>query len=96
MISFAEESAERVEAETKAAREAEAAAEAARAAEAPEAAATTEQIVTATPSGKPTLESLFGPDTGKPEEQTLTAAQVFGDDPPQPTQPEQNGEQSGQ
>src|SRR5437870_1480225 len=58
MISFAEESAERVEAETKAAREAEAAAEAARAAEAPEAAATTEQIVTATPSGKPTLESL--------------------------------------
>src|SRR5262245_46148108 len=94
MITFSEEAAERVEAETKAAREAEAAAEAARAAEGGETAATVEQVVAATSSGKPTLESLFGPDVGEKAEQTLTAAQVFGDDLPPATQPPQDGDES--
>ena len=80
MIAFAEEAAERVEVETKAAREAEAAAEAARVADGT-AAGAVEQVIVAAPSGKPTLESLFGPDVAEAPEQTLTAAQVFGDAP---------------
>src|SRR5262249_13899337 len=77
MIAFAEEAAERVEAETKAAREAEAAAAAAQAAEAGTAVAA--PAAAPAPSGKPTLESLFGPDVAAEPEPTLTAAQVFGD-----------------
>jgi N utilization substance protein A len=86
MIVFAEESAERVEEETRVRRAAEAEARAAmtpeeQAAADAEAAAAREPAASREPA-KPTLESLFGPDvTVKPEKETLSAAQVFGDAP---------------
>jgi len=43
-------------------------------------------------AAKPTLESLFGPDVGAKSEETLSAAQVFGDEPA--AAPEQGQESS--
>jgi N utilization substance protein A len=92
MIAFAEEAAERVEEETRLTREAEAAARAA----APEEAArvstgpTAESLFptdgsAATPTeARPTLESLFGPDTPATPEGNLRADQVFGEEPAPP------------
>jgi transcription termination/antitermination protein NusA len=85
IIAFAEEGAERVEEETRLAKQAEAEARS----ETPEEAAAPAAGQTATdlfaaehapaPPSKPTLESLFGPDVAsKPEEETLSAEQVFG------------------
>jgi N utilization substance protein A len=105
MIVYAEEASERVEEETRAAKAAEA--EARAAAPAAAAAAprpggvpraedlfpAEEEAAPAEPA-KPTLESLFGPDVveEKPDEEKLSAAQVFGETPPapeeQPAQPE--------
>jgi N utilization substance protein A len=87
IIAFAEEAAERVEEETRAAREAEEAAQAAApAAAAPAKAASPlealfpdQELVAAAPEAKPTLDQLFGPDTGAAPEHSLSAAQVFGE-----------------
>jgi N utilization substance protein A len=111
IIAYSEEAAERVEEETRLAKEAEAEARAAAptavvapAAPRPGAAPRVSDLfppeegaATATEEAKPTLESLFGPDTpNKPEEESLSAAQVFGETPtapeetpaPTPEQPE--------
>jgi N utilization substance protein A len=97
VIAFAEEAAERVEEEVKLQRAAEAEAKAAAlaAGEIPPAPAARptgptaaslfrEEIAPAAEEAKPTLESLFGPDTAgqATEEPALSAAQVFGDNPP--------------
>jgi N utilization substance protein A len=101
MITFAEDSAERVEEETRLAREARAAAEAEAAAlgvELPGAEAKPAGTPTAanlfppdnieTPAeAKPTMESLFGPDTPAKPEEALDAKQVLGE-----TSPNKNGE----
>jgi N utilization substance protein A len=96
MIAYAEEAAERVEEESRAARAAEAEAQAAAGAEAPRA---VPQRASASPRPadlfpedgtprpvevKPTLESLFGPDTAAPaavEERPLDPDHVFGGAP---------------
>jgi N utilization substance protein A len=104
IIAFAEESAERVEEETRAAEAAarEAEKEAAARGETP-AAVPEEPTAAPTPSSraaalfpddgearleevKPTVESLFGPDTAPPpqEEEAPTVEQVFGNTPPTP------------
>jgi N utilization substance protein A len=96
MIAFAEEAAERVEEETKAAKAAEAEARAAmpaapvRSSSGPTAADLfPEEPGEAPTEAKPTLETLFGPDTdAKPETETLSAAQVFGENPPAPPPPD--------
>jgi N utilization substance protein A len=94
IIVFAEDAAERVEEETKAARAAADAAEAEAAASgevvarpaarsgAPTAADLFPEDGSAkTEEARPTVESLFGPDTTEtPTEQPLSAAQVFGDE----------------
>jgi N utilization substance protein A len=93
LIAFAEEAAEQVEEEVRASRAAEAEARAAgqlpAPAPRPSGAPRPQDIFPAVPEettpepAKPTLESLFGPDVAtKPEEETLSAAQVFGDRPP--------------
>ena len=93
MIAFAEEAAERVEEETRLAREAEAEARAQaeaagvseEAKETPSQTAATlfpEEGSVATTDTKPTMESLFGPDTPAKEEQPLDAKQVFGEETP--------------
>jgi N utilization substance protein A len=102
MIAFAEEAALRVEEETKAAKAAEAEARAAmpatpvRSSSGPSAADLfPEESPAAAEEVKPTLETLFGPDaTTKPEQETLSAAQVFGDNPPPapPDERTENGE----
>jgi N utilization substance protein A len=91
MIAFAEEAAERVEEETRAAKAAEEAARAAgipippkpTAAQAAAAKLFSDELPASVPEAKPTLESLFGPDVKeKPEEeQALSADQVFGQAP---------------
>jgi N utilization substance protein A len=88
LIAFAEAAAERVEEETRAAK----AAEAETAASAPtgdDAARTSsssraaelfpDEAPTKVQETKPTLESLFGPEAASKQEETLSAAQVFGD-----------------
>jgi len=90
MIAFAEESAERVEAENQAARAAAAAGEAASGGQAPArtgaAGRAAElfpgEVMAAPAEAKPTMESLFGPDAVSKEEEHLSAAQVFGESPP--------------
>jgi N utilization substance protein A len=88
MIAFAEEASERVEEESRLAKAAEAAAKAAM----PEVPATpvksaAEQLFgevegTAPAPAKPTLETLFGPDTDSTsQKETLSAAEVFGEPP---------------
>jgi N utilization substance protein A len=100
VIAYAEEAAERVEEETRLAKEAEAEARAAAPAGAAAPAAPRssgaprvsdlfppEEGAPAAPEeAKPTLESLFGPDTppATAEEETLSAAQVFGETPAAP------------
>jgi N utilization substance protein A len=84
MIAFSEEAAVRAEEEMRAAKAAEAearAAEAAAAAQAPQPA--TAMFGEAAPGreAKPTMESLFGPDTGGQEEPAITAEQLFGESP---------------
>jgi N utilization substance protein A len=84
VITFSEEAAERVEEENRLAREAAAqaapetaetsAAEAESAGQAPSSAEQT--------AAKPTLESLFGPDSGSPPEKPMTAQEVLGDGTP--------------
>jgi N utilization substance protein A len=80
MIAYAEEAAERVEAETKAAKDAEP--------RQPRQPRSTDILPSATPtrseSKQPTFDQLFGP--GEPEqlEQTPTVEQVFGEAPPAP------------
>src|SRR5207248_11597393 len=90
MIEFAEVAAERVEEEQRLAK----AQEAQERAEAPQAAPRPgaprpedlfppeEAPAAAAPPAKPTFESIFGPDTPPAPEETLSAAQVFGDAPP--------------
>jgi transcription termination/antitermination protein NusA len=100
MILFAEEAAERVEEENRVAKAAEAAAKAAEPAAAAPAAPKTaaeqlfgEEKETAPAEAKPTLETLFGPDTGPSEKETLSAAQVLGENPtPLPGAAPPNGE----
>jgi N utilization substance protein A len=98
MLEFAEEAAERVEEETRAQRAAEEEA-AARGEPAPLRPTAAERAAEILPAGdepprpaepKRTLESLFGPDVSQrqPEEAVPTAAQVFGDAPPEPPAPE--------
>jgi N utilization substance protein A len=93
IIAYAEEAAERVEEETRLAKAAEAEARASGqlppAAPRPSGAPRPEDLFpvvaeeTAAEPAKPTLESLFGPDVeAKPEEESLSAAQVFGETPP--------------
>jgi transcription termination/antitermination protein NusA len=99
IIAYSEEAAERVEEETRLAKEAEAEARAAAptavvapAAPRPGAAPRVSDLFppeegppAAPEEAKPTLESLFGPETeNKPEDETLSAAQVFGDTPAEP------------
>jgi len=99
VIAFAEEAAERVEEEVKIQRAAEAEAKAAAVAAgevpagpAPRSSGPTaatlfrEEIGAATEEARPTLDTLFGPDTAvhAPEEPALSAAQVFGETPPAP------------
>ncbi len=92
IIAYAEEAAERVEEETRASKAAEAEALAAgqlpaaapvRSSAGPSAADLFPPEPAAEPEPpRPTLETLFGPDTDtKPEKETLSAAQVFGDEP---------------
>jgi len=107
VIAFAEEAAERVEEEVKLQRAAEAEAKAAAVAAgevpaspavAPRATGPTaaslfrEEITPAAEEARPTLETLFGPDTPihAPEEPALSAAQVFGETPPPPAAEESN------
>ena len=100
MILFAEEAAERVEEENRVAKAAEAAAKAAEPATAAPVAPKTaaqqlfgEEKETAPAEAKPTLETLFGPDTGPSEKETLSAAQVLGENPtPLPGAAPPNGE----
>ena len=100
MILFAEEAAERVEEENRVAKAAEAAAKAAEPATAAPAAPKTaaeqlfgEEKETAPAEAKPTLETLFGPDTGPSEKESLSAAQVLGENPtPLPGAAPPNGE----
>jgi N utilization substance protein A len=92
MIAYAEEAAERVDEEARAAKAAEEAARAAgipippkpTAAQAAAAKLFSDELPAPTPEAKPTLESLFGPDEpAKPEEeQSLSAAQVFTETAP--------------
>jgi hypothetical protein len=97
MITFAEAAAERVEEETRLAREAEAEAQALAAEEQAAQPGTpaeaellpAEQTPPASPS-KPTLESLFGPDSGTPQDKSLSAEQVFGDSPSQAPNPDKD------
>jgi N utilization substance protein A len=103
MIAFAEEASERVEEETRVSR-AEAAAqggERAAAGAVSEVPAPSRSALraaalfpgegpTRTEEARPTVESLFGPDPGAPpEEQPLSAAQVFGDQPAAPAPQEE-------
>lgn len=82
MIAFAEEAAARVEVETRAAQ----AAAAAQAAESPQRQVSPAEALfpadgeAKTPEAKPTLESLFGPDSGsaKEEEKPLDPDRIFG------------------
>jgi N utilization substance protein A len=92
MIAYAEEASERVEEETRVARAAEAEARAAAGAAAPARSAASERAAALFPpdesepaakEAKPTLESLFGPDVDtKTAEESLSAAKVFGESPP--------------
>jgi N utilization substance protein A len=92
MIQFAEDSAERVEEETRRIRAAEDAARAEAAANAPLRPTPSQRAAELFPEDgaapvrteepKPTLESLFGPDEPNKPEETLSAAQVFGENPP--------------
>ncbi|HZT79739.1 MAG TPA: transcription termination factor NusA [Gemmataceae bacterium] len=104
MLDYAEEAAERVEEEQRAAREA-AAAEAALAPAAPAPAPLTpaQQAArllgeeptapAAAEEARPTVESLFGPDVeSKQEGATLTAEQVLGEAPPQEQRPPEEGQ----
>jgi N utilization substance protein A len=96
IIAFAEEAAVRVEEESKLAKAAEAEARAAMAGSAmapsvssrPSAATLfPEEESAAAPETKPTVETLFGPEDGsKPDKEVLSAAQVFGEAPTQPSQ----------
>ncbi len=88
IIAFAEEAAERVEEETRAARAASEEAEAAQPPSPTPARSTPAQraaelFADDTPAAavepRPTLESLFGPDTPKQPEETLNAEQVLGE-----------------
>src|SRR5207248_1429921 len=92
IIAFAEEGSVRVEEEGRLAREADAAAgtEApARSTAASRAAGLFPPDEATRVEAKPTVESLFGPDaTSKPDE-SLSAAQVFGDTPPAAAPPEE-------
>lgn len=95
MIAFAEEAAERVEAETKAARAAEA--EERLAAPVPLRPTASQRAAELFPEDgseakveepKPTMESLFGPEsTTKPESGGLSAAEVFGETTAAPQKP---------
>jgi N utilization substance protein A len=93
IIVFAEEAAERVEEETRLAREAaaEAATEAAEGIPA-ESDSGPGQLFPAEGGSriesKPTLDSLFGPDSETPAEKPLSAEQVFGEEPRPPEPPE--------
>src|SRR5207253_2029101 len=94
IIAYAEEAAIRVEEETRAARAAEAEARAAEAAAAPaQPASPAAKLFPDTDESrpeeaKPTVESLFGPDTSEnPPEEPVDAAQVLGEEAP--AQPEQ-------
>jgi N utilization substance protein A len=103
IIAFAEEAAERVEEETKAARAAEEAARAEAGTSAPLRPTASQRAAELFPDdgsapkpeeARPTVESLFGPDTGtKPQEESLSAAQVFGENPPAPPVEKQEEEQ---
>jgi N utilization substance protein A len=95
MIAVAEEAAERVEEETKAAQAAEGPTRPAPKPTPAErgAALLGGGIERAEAEPKPTVESLFGPDaTTKPEEAPLSAAQVFGDLPAKPPAEEKKDE----
>ncbi len=90
MIAYAEEAAERVEEETRAAAEEEAQRPAPAPAPRPTAASRAEALLGPAeeqpqPAGKLTAETLFGPDvTTKEEEETIRPDQLFGDLPPAP------------
>src|SRR5579883_2742508 len=102
IIAFAEEAAERVEEETRQNKAAEAEARASgqapaapvRSSAGPSAADLFPPEPAAPPEPpRPTLETLFGPDTDvKPEKETLSAAQVFGEEPPPNATQNQNKE----
>ena len=104
IIAYAEEAAERVEEETRAARAAAAEADARAAAEAPPAPTPPSAVERLFPSdseepkaqeAKPTVESLFGPDEPQATStESLSAAQVFGEQPApeQKTEETSNGE----
>jgi N utilization substance protein A len=89
LIAFAESAAERVEEETRAAKAAEgeagaseSAGDAGRSTPASRAAGLFSDEAPAKPQEtKPTLESLFGPETAAKPEDNLSASQVFGDTP---------------
>jgi N utilization substance protein A len=90
MLAYAEEHAERVEEEARLAKEEEAARAEAAAPLKPSAAERAAELlpgedVPMVVEPKPTIESLFGPDVdAKPEEESLSAAQVFGEAPAEP------------
>jgi N utilization substance protein A len=107
IIAYAEEAAERVEEETRLAKAAEAEARAAgqlpAVAPRPSGAPRPEDLFpvvaeeAAPEPAKPTLESLFGPDVEtKPEEESLSAAQVFGEAPPNGGQPKETPPEKGE
>jgi N utilization substance protein A len=85
IIAFSEEAAERVEEENRLAREA-AAQAAPEATEIPAAEGESGQALSSgeQTAAKPTLESLFGPDSGSPPEKQMTAQEVLGDGSPIP------------
>jgi N utilization substance protein A len=79
IIAFAEEAAEHVEEESRLAREAAAQA----AAEGPSGEVAAQLMEAAVPvETKPTLDSLFGPDSAAPADKPLSAEQVFGESAP--------------
>jgi N utilization substance protein A len=91
MIAFSEEAAVHAEEQMKAAKAAEAearAAEAAAAAQSPQPAAALFTESAPARDAKPTMESLFGPDTGEQVEPTMTAEELFRESPsPAPVTP---------
>jgi len=95
MIAFAEEAAEQVETESRSARPSEEARQTSASPARPSPAAQAAKLFSDLPAEpaqpKPTKESLFGPDEPEPPpEQTLSAAQLFGDKPaptPPPAEP---------
>lgn len=103
MIAFAEESSERVEEETRAARAAEAEARASAPAgvrsspgqRAADLFAEDGTTVT-TEEAKPTVESLFGPDVVEKTEEPVTTIEVLGESPPPAAEPKAEEQPAGE